>query len=91
MEKAYSNMRECFERCESALENGQWLAGKNYSLADIAVVPFIDRINNLKPEFLAPPLYPKLNAWYANMRARPAFAKAFYFKDDSRAATLVNI
>nr|TFG54614.1 MAG: glutathione S-transferase family protein [Hyphomicrobiales bacterium] len=91
LEKAYSKMRECFEHCESALEKNPWLAGEYYSLADIAVVPFIDRINNLKPEYLAAPLYPKLNAWYAHMRARPAFAKAFEFSDDPRAATLVNI
>jgi len=91
IDAAYTKMHECFERCERALEQGPWLAGDEYSLADIAVVPFVDRISHLKPEFLAAPLYPKLNAWYAAMRERPAFANAFKFSADPRAATLVNI
>lgn len=91
IDAAHAKMHECFERCERALEQGPWLAGDNYSLADIAVVPFVDRIGNLKPEFLTAALYPKLSEWYATMRERPAFAKAFKFSDDPRAATLVNI
>ena len=91
IEAAYVKMRTCLERCEAALERSQWLGGDNYSLADIAIVPFVDRIGNLKPEFLASSLYPKLNNWYSTMRARPAFAKAFEFDDDPRAAKLVNI
>lgn len=91
IEAAYAKMVECLEKCESALQKNNWLAGDKYSLADIAIVPFIDRIRNLKPEFLAPPLYPKLNDWLVRMRDRPAFAKAFDFSDDPRAATLVNI
>ena len=91
IETAHAKMQECLERCETALEQSPWLAGDTSSLADIAVVPFVDRIGNLKPDILAAPFYPKLNAWYANMRARPAFAKAFKFSDDPRAATLVNI
>jgi glutathione S-transferase len=91
IEAAYAKMRECFERCEAALERSPWLGGDHYTLADIAIVPFIDRINNLKPEYLAGSLYPKLDDWYARMRARPAFAKAFEFDDDPRAAKLVNI
>ena len=88
---AYAKMHECFERCEAALKQHSWLAGKDYSLADIAIIPFIDRINNLKPEFLDSAIYSKLDAWYARMRARPAFAKSFEFRDDPRAAELVNI
>ncbi len=91
IEAAYVKMRTCLERCEATLERFLWLGGDNYSLADIAIVPFVDRIGNLKPEFLASSLYPKLNNWYSTMRARPAFAKAFEFDDDPRAAKLVNI
>ena len=88
---AYAKMRECFERCEATLGRYYWLGGNDYSLADIAIIPFIDRIINLRPEFLEVSLYPKLDQWYARMRARPAFAKAFEFDDDPRAAELVNI
>ena len=91
IESAYEKMRVCLARCEDALAGGPWLAGTAYTLADIAVVPFIDRIRNLKPEFLAAPAYPRLGDWYARMRARPAFAKAFDFRDDPRAASLPNL
>jgi glutathione S-transferase len=91
IQAAYARMHECLGTCETALARGPWLMGTEYTLADIAVVPFIDRIRNLKPEFLEPPQYPRLNAWYSRMRARPAFAKAFDFKDDPRARELVNI
>lgn len=88
---AYAKMHECFGRCEAALDKHSWLAGEDYSLADIAIIPFVDRINNLKPEFMDIEVYPKLNDWYARMRARSAFAKAFEFRDDPRAAELINI
>ena len=91
IEHAYNRMRECLDTCENALATGPWLMGAEYTLADIAVVPFIDRIRNLKPEFLEAPQYPKLNAWYSRLAERPAFAKAFDFKDDPRAGELVNI
>jgi len=65
--------------------------GKEYSLADIAVIPFIDRINNLRPDLVDAGRLPRLLDWYARMRERPAFAKAIYFNDDPRAAELPNL
>jgi glutathione S-transferase len=91
MQEAYRNMRQCFDRIEASLAKGPWLVGASYSLADIAMIPFIDRIRNLRPEFLSYDDYPLLVQWEANMRARPAFDKAFNFRDDPRAAELPNI
>jgi glutathione S-transferase len=71
--------------------NGPWLAGGSYSLADIAMIPFIDRIRNLRPEFLSYDDYPRLVQWEANMRGRPSFDKAFNFRDDPHATELPNI
>ncbi len=91
MQDAYDKMRQCFDRIEASLTNGPWLAGDSYSLADIAMIPFVDRIRNLRPEFLSYDDYPRLVEWEANVRARPAFDKAFNFRDDPRAAKLPNI
>jgi glutathione S-transferase len=91
LEAAYNQMRECLQRAEQALAKTPWLAGQNYSLADIAMVPFIDRIKNLRPEFMDEQEYPSLYAWYQRMRARPAFEQAFNFKDDPRAKELPNM
>jgi glutathione S-transferase len=90
LDKAYEKMRISLARCEAALHASQWLAGTGYTLADIAMVPFVDRIRNLRPDLLAAPLYPRLNGWYERMRARPAFVRAFDFTDDPRAAELKN-
>lgn len=91
MQDAYDKMRQCFDRIEAALVQGPWLIGEVYSLADIAMIPFIDRIRNLRPEFLADEDYPRLIEWEHNMRARPAFDDAFNFRDDPRAAELPNM
>jgi glutathione S-transferase len=91
MQDAHDKMRQCFDRVEATLEHGPWLAGESYSLADIAMIPFIDRIRNLRPQFLSGDDYPRLAQWERNMRARPAFEKAFNFRDDPRAAELPNM
>ena len=91
LEAAAEKMRFCLARCETALSQSPWLAGAQLSLADYAVLPFIDRIRNLRPEWLEPPLYPHLNGWYARLKLRPAFAKALDFQDDPRVPEMVNI
>jgi glutathione S-transferase len=88
--QAYDQMKLCLARVESSLTQAAWLAGETYSLADIAMIPFIDRIWNLRPEFMPRDEYPRLWDWNARMRARPAFNKAFNFSDDPRATELPN-
>jgi len=91
MRDAYDKMRQCLDRIESTLARGPWLAGETYSLADIAMIPFIDRIRNLRPEFMPAEAYPRLTNWESALRARPAFDRAFNFRDDPRAAELPNM
>lgn len=88
---AYEKMSALLAKIDGAVAKTGWLAGSDYSLADIANIPFVDRINNLKPGIVAGGDYPNLADWYARLRARPAFAKAFDFRDDPRAAELPNI
>ncbi len=91
LQDAHDKMRKCFDRIEGALADGPWLAGAKYSLADIAMIPFIDRIRNLRPEFLSEDLHPRLADWERRLRERPAFDSAFNFRDDPRAAELPNM
>jgi len=90
LSKAYDEMRACLDRAERGLADGDWLAG-TYSLADIAMVPFIDRIKNLRPEFLPPGAYPRLTDWYERLSARDTFQRAFKFTDDPRTSELPNL
>jgi len=91
MQDAYDKMVQCLEKIEAAVATGPWLIGDIYSLADIAMIPFIDRIRNLRPEFLDGAKYPGVNRWENALRARPAFGKAFNFRDDPRAKELPNM
>jgi glutathione S-transferase len=90
IQSAYDLMQTCLERAGTQLRKTAWLAGNQFSLADIAMLPFIDRISNLRPEFLEGPEHAALRDWLARAKQRPSFGKAFAFKDDPRAAELPN-
>jgi glutathione S-transferase len=60
----------------SMLDNGPWLMGPHYSLADIAAVPFIARIAELAPEAMAADRMPAVADWWQRVQQRPAFAQA---------------
>lgn len=65
-------------RMDAALGKGPWLLGSFYSLADVIVAPLIDRMADLGFSGLWTEKYPRATDWYARMKARPAFQKAFY-------------
>ena len=77
---AYAEMTATFDRMEKALADGRdWLVG-DYSLADIAIVPFVERIDDLRPDLLASGKWPGVSAWLARYKTRPSFEKAFFFE-----------
>jgi glutathione S-transferase len=89
---AVEKMRGCLTRCDAALAESSWLAGEDCTLPpDFAVLPFIDRIRNIQPDFFAAGSYAHIEDWYARLKDRPCFAKALNFSDDARAAEMVNI
>ena len=85
-------MKETLNKVEGWLGGkGPWLLGDLYSLADIAIVPFVDRINTLLPGFLDEAEHPWTVAWFERMQARPSFEEALRFKDDPRASGLPDL
>jgi len=62
-------------RMEAALAGAPWLAGGEYSLADVDMAPFVHRIAALDARMLLEPRA-RVTDWYARMRARPAFGIA---------------
>ena len=46
IDHAISNVRRTLERMDSDLAAGSWLAGANFSLADIHLSPYIVRIGD---------------------------------------------
>jgi len=62
---------------EATLRAGPWLAGGRYTLSDIAVVPFVKRIEEeIAPDEVSAARHPRVAAWWAAIQARPAFARA---------------
>jgi glutathione S-transferase len=65
------------DRMEEMIGKGRWLLGDAYSIADIAVVPFVKRIDEeIAPDEMTPARHPRVAAWWASIQARPAFTKA---------------
>jgi glutathione S-transferase len=75
---AYEALDYLLDQMEEALAPGPWLVGTDYSLADIAMAPYINRIEVLKrPEMLSAARRPRIADWWQRMQARPAFKEAF--------------
>ena len=64
---------------EKALaEEGPWLLGGSYSLADICVAPLIDRMEDLGYESLWEADLPHVTRWFKTIKDRPAYLTAYY-------------
>jgi len=57
---------------EAALQATGWLAGPEYSLADTAMTPLIERMDELRCQPMWERSRPALTDWWARIRARPS-------------------
>jgi len=67
--------RSLFEEMDGWLAENEWLAGDSYSLADVALVVYVRRLES----FMMAPLWAglgNLDAWYRRIETRPAYRKA---------------
>lgn len=72
---AVRTFRGLFEEMDGWLAGHEWLAGDSYSLADVALVVYVRRLES----FMMAPLWAglgHLDAWYRRIEARPAYRKA---------------
>jgi glutathione S-transferase len=63
------------DRIEAAMENGPYIAGATYSLADVAATPYVWRLDKLRLARLWDKR-PGVTAWFERVRQRPSFATA---------------
>ncbi len=87
---AYAEMHLTLGKIEGALSaGGPWLCGAQYTLADIAMVPFVERIIDLKPDMVEGGAYGAVVDWLARYGERPAFDAAFFFEGkDARVSAI---
>lgn len=73
------------DRAEQALSEGPYLAGDEYSLADINMVPFMHRYRQrVVPDKVTPENAPHVCEWLDRILARPAVVDAFAISDETR-------
>jgi glutathione S-transferase len=73
---ARGKLVELLDRMEGMLQKG-WLVGERYTIADIAVVPFVKRIEEeIAPDQMSAGKHPRVAAWWSAIQARPAYARA---------------
>ena len=63
---------------DQRLADHAFLAGDEYSIADMASYPWIDAYAGLPPDFAA---FPNMKRWYDAIAARPATARAYAWKE----------
>jgi glutathione S-transferase len=78
VEASLEQLGNTWARMDTALADGPWLPGINYSLADIVMAPLIARMADLGFARAWEDQHPRVTDWYARMRARPAYNEAFY-------------
>jgi glutathione S-transferase len=78
MDAALGRLRRTYERMDAEIEKsgGPWLLGKDISLADVAVMPALVRMNDLN--FADWQDLPRVVTWFANIRAHSAFGPTYY-------------
>lgn len=62
---------------ENALQAGPWLMGRDFTIADIVMAPYVERLDRLTLSGLWADTRPHVAEWFRALRSRPAFGKAF--------------
>lgn len=65
------------QKMEDALEHGPWLAGETFSLADIALTPYVNRLDMLGMAELWTVSRPRVTGWFNRIKSRPTFKPSF--------------
>jgi len=75
VQSAIDQMREIVMKLEQRLSQSRWLAGDTFSLADVAVATFVDRVDHLLFDFLWKDR-PSVQGWINRIKDRAAYHQA---------------
>ena len=68
---------DCLQKMEDALKRHAWLAGETFTLADISMTPYVNRLDMLGMSEIWTRSRPLLTAWFERVKARPKFRPCF--------------
>jgi len=80
LDTALGDIRRTAARMNAMLgqHRGPWLLGERFTLADAAIEPLVDRMEDLGLERLWTRAYPAVDDWLARVKARPSVQEAYY-------------
>jgi glutathione S-transferase len=79
IDKALGELSETCRRMDEAIaKKGPWLMGEQFTLADVLVMPSIDRMADLGLSTVWEGNYPRVTQWYERLQARPSFKATYY-------------
>jgi glutathione S-transferase len=82
--QARATIEGLLDRLENTLDPGPWIVGDDFSLADIAIAPYMFRLAALgSGQFWSHNRRPHVHDWYERISARPSFQKAASWPDES--------
>ena len=82
--KARASIEALVDRLESTIDPGPWIVGEEFSLADIAIAPYMFRLSALgSDQFWSKERRPHVHDWYERLSARPSFQTAVSWPDES--------
>jgi glutathione S-transferase len=76
MAESLDRLSQSLNRMETALENGPYIMGEQYTLADVNMTPTVVRLEDCGRADLWDNL-PKVAGWYERIKARPNFDVAY--------------
>jgi glutathione S-transferase len=79
MDAAMQRLRRTYERMDAEIKKsgGPWLLGRDPSLADVALMPALVRMADLRQDTAWVDL-PRVQRWFNSIRAHPAFRPTYY-------------
>jgi glutathione S-transferase len=81
---ARAGLETLLDELEQILATGPWIVGDDFTLADIAIAPYMFRLSALGADpFWSAARRPRVNEWYRRLSARPAFIAAVSWPDES--------
>ncbi|MXU65102.1 glutathione S-transferase family protein [Oceanomicrobium pacificus] len=73
---AFFTLRDMFDRMDRALSECDWLLGQEYSIADTAILAYVDRLDRLGLAVMFEARTPSIAGWLDRSRERPSYRTA---------------
>jgi glutathione S-transferase len=65
------------QKMEETLADSPWLAGDTFSLADVGLAPYLNRLDMLGMLGQWTRTRPRVTDWFSRIKARPSFSPSF--------------